>query len=122
MFCQNCGAVVEADAAYCAKCGKPVGASSSVVGTSDDAALRMVLPVGRSGWAIAAGYMGLLAFFPFLGAVFGLLGIVFGILAIRDIKKHSERHGLGRAWFGILAGALLAPLWTVFFVGLSYYK
>ena len=25
----------------------------------DDAAMRMLLPVGRSGWAIAAGYLGL---------------------------------------------------------------
>src|SRR4051812_21407307 len=28
----------------------------------DDAGMRMLLPVGRSGWAIAAGYLGLFSF------------------------------------------------------------
>src|SRR3954464_7889163 len=29
-----------------------------------DAGIRMLIPVGRSGWAIASGYLGLFSFFP----------------------------------------------------------
>ena len=68
----------------------------------DDPAMRMLLPVGRSGWAIAAGYLGLLS----LLMVFGPPAVVCGILAIRDIRQHPEKHGLGRAWFGIVMGTL----------------
>ena len=32
--------------------------------------------------------------------------LVIGILAVRDIKKNPKKHGLGRAWFGIIMGAL----------------
>jgi hypothetical protein len=64
--------------------------------------MRMLLPVGRSGWAIAAGYAGLFAFAIFPAP----LAIILGLIAIRDIKKHPEKHGMGRAIFGLLAGCL----------------
>jgi hypothetical protein len=63
----------------------------------------MLLPVGRSGWAIAAGYMGLLSVIP----IFAPLAIIFGILALREMKRHPERHGSGRAWFGIVMGTIV---------------
>jgi len=69
---------------------------------ADDPMMRMLLPVGRSGWAIAAGYLGL---FSILG-IFGPFALITGILAVRDIRQHPEKHGLGRAWFGIVMGAL----------------
>ena len=34
------------------------------------------------------------------------LAILCGILAIGDIKRNPEKHGLGRAWFGIVMGVL----------------
>jgi hypothetical protein len=68
----------------------------------DEAALRWLLPVGRSGWAIAAGYLGLFSIL----LVFGPFAIAAGILAVRDLNQHPEKHGLGRAIFGIVAGAL----------------
>jgi uncharacterized protein DUF4339/uncharacterized protein DUF4190 len=68
----------------------------------DDPMMRMLLPVGRSGWAIAAGYLGLLSF---LG-IFAPVALIVGIVAVRDIQQHPEKHGLGRAWFGIIMGAL----------------
>ena len=67
-----------------------------------DAGMRMLLPVGRSGWAIAAGYLGLLS--PLL--VFAPFAAILGIVAVVDIKNHPDRHGLGRAWFGIVMGAI----------------
>ncbi|HWE92520.1 MAG TPA: GYF domain-containing protein [Tepidisphaeraceae bacterium] len=72
----------------------------------DDAGMRMLLPVGRSGWAIAAGYMGLFALFPFCSVLFGPLAIIFGSIALRDIKRNPSRHGKGRAIFGLIAGSI----------------
>ncbi len=65
-------------------------------------AARWLIPVGRSGYAVAAGYFGLfsLLLFP---APFALL---FGILALRQFKREPHLLGRGRAWFGIIAGAL----------------
>jgi hypothetical protein len=70
----------------------------------DDPMMRMLLPVGRSGWAIAAGYLGLLS----LLGIFAPFALITGILALRDIRQHPEKHGLGRAWFGITMGALFS--------------
>jgi hypothetical protein len=72
---------------------KPLGA---------DPVMRALLPVGRSGWAIAAGYLGLFSFL----VVPAPLALLTGLLAVRDIKKHPEKHGLGRAGFGIVIGIL----------------
>ncbi|HEY2589736.1 MAG TPA: GYF domain-containing protein [Tepidisphaeraceae bacterium] len=70
----------------------------------EDAATRWLLPVGRSGWAIAAGYLGLLSVVMF-PAPFAL---ICGILAIRDIRKDPRKHGMGRAIFGLVMGALFS--------------
>jgi hypothetical protein len=68
----------------------------------DDAALRWVLPVGRSPWAIAAGYLGIFSVL----LVFGPLAIGAGILGLRQMKRKPHLHGKGRALFGIIAGSL----------------
>jgi hypothetical protein len=65
----------------------------------DSAGIRLLLPVGRSGWAVAAGYLG---FFPVL-MIPEPICLVICILAIRDIRKsrflEHPRHGMGRAIF-----------------------
>ena len=68
----------------------------------EDAGVRMLLPVGRSGWAIAAGYLGL---FSVLGC-FAPFALIVSIIAIRDIRAHPDRHGMGRAVFGLVMGIL----------------
>jgi sugar phosphate permease len=70
----------------------------------------MLLPVGRSGLAIAAGYAGLFA----LLIVPAPLALVLGLLAVRDIKKNPKKHGMGRAVFGIVMGALGTAVLTFF--------
>ena len=74
----------------------------------NDPTMRMLIPVGRSGWAIAAGYCGLFALIP----IFAPIAIIVGIVALRDLKKHPESHGKGRAIFGLLMGCLftIGPL------------
>jgi hypothetical protein len=64
--------------------------------------MRVLLPVGRSGWAIAAGYAGL----------FGLLvmpaplALVLGIIAVWHLKARPDLHGWGRAIFGLAVGGV----------------
>jgi hypothetical protein len=77
----------------------------------------MLVPIGRSGWAIASGYLGLLSVFPFIGALFGVAALITGIFAINDIKRNPQRHGMGRAVFGIIMGTLFALVWVVAFLG-----
>ena len=68
--------------------------------------MRILLPVGRSGYAIAAGYLGLLS--PLF--VFAPLALLFGLLAIRDIKRNPKKGGMGRAIFGTVMGAIFTLL------------
>jgi hypothetical protein len=62
----------------------------------------MLIPIGRSGWAIAAGYAGLLSPICFVGPI----ALVLAVVAIRDLKRHPEKHGMGRAVFGLVMGIL----------------
>lgn len=106
MFCANCGNQIDEGAAFCAKCGAKTNAAVRPAATDDDAVVKWLLPVGRSGFAIAAGY---LALFSVL-VVPAPLALLFGILAHCDIKKHPEKSGRGRAWFGIVFGGLFTIL------------
>lgn len=67
----------------------------------DDTALRFLIPVGRSAWAIAAGYLGLLslAICPL-----GPFAVIAGIIAIINIQRDPKLHGLPRAIIGIVLG------------------
>ena len=66
--------------------------------------MRLLLPVGRSGWAIAAGYLGLFS----ITIILAPLALIVSIIAFRDIQKSRKtatpKHGMGRAVFGFLAG------------------
>ena len=66
----------------------------------DDPVARALLPVGRTGWAIVAGYLGLLSFL----IVPAPLALLVGILAVFDLKRRPDKHGLGRAVFAIIMG------------------
>ena len=72
----------------------------------DDPAMRLLMPVGISGWAIAAGYLGLFGFLVLPAP----LALIISIIAIRDIKKSKNdahpKHGMGRAVFGLVIGLL----------------
>lgn len=74
--------------------------------TIDDKLLEWTVPINRSGMAVAAGYLALLAA-PF--------GVVAGVLALHDIKRNPHKLGKGRAWFGIVYGGICTPvfIWIV---------
>ena len=72
----------------------------------DDAGIRLLLPVGRSGWAIAAGYMGLFA----LIVIPAPLALILGVIGWRDISKSKgsphPKHGMGRVIFALITGSI----------------
>ena len=80
----------------------PAGGHRASPDIGQNAGVRMLLPVGRSGWAIAAGYLGLFSIL----ACPAPIAVVVAFVALADIKKHPDRHGLGRAWFGMVMGVL----------------
>lgn len=86
---------------------------SAGVSQQDDLAMRMILPVGRCPWAIAAGYLGLLSVL-LLPAPFAL---ACGIIATIRIRKTPGLHGMGRAIFGIVMGGLGTAFGVVALIG-----
>ena len=64
--------------------------------------MRWVLPVGTSGWAIAAGYLGLFSILCLPGPI----AILCSIMAIRDLRRNPRLSGWGRAIFGLVLGTL----------------
>ena len=76
--------------------------------------MRVLLPIGRSPFAIIAGYCGLVSVLLF-PAPFALL---FGILALRDIKQHPDKGGKGRAIFGVVMGTIFSLLLLLLLVSL----
>ena len=82
--------------------------------------MRMLMPVGRSGWAIAAGYLGLFSVLVLPAPI----SIIVSIIAIRDIRRSrgtaKVKHGMGRAVFGLVMGILgTAFLGVLFFTPLT---
>jgi hypothetical protein len=91
MFCPRCGTLNDEKSVRCTKCAKVIHA---------------VPPVGRSGLAIAASYAGIFAFLVFPAPI----ALLLGILAVCDLLRHPHKHGMGRAVFGTIAGALCTAL------------
>lgn len=86
--------------------------SASSSPPASDGALQWVVPVGRTGLSIAAGYAGIAALLCFYTSP---LALVLGLLALRQLRDPRLR-GRGRAWFGTIAGGLGCALFGLFFV------
>lgn len=116
MFCSHCGTKISENSNICYRCGHPVenGSQGSAV-DREAATLRWCVPLGRSGWAIAAGYLGLLSFIPFVG----VMAIICGFLGLLSIAKDPQKLGKGRAWFGIVSGAGFTILYLIIFMTAS---
>ena len=112
MFCRECGNEINNNTVTCAHCGVRTGVGEP------DAVMRMLLPVGRSGYAIAAGYLGLVSAL----VIPAPLAVIFGILAIRDIKCNPHKHGMVRSIFGIIMGAIFTALYAYVFLSSFLYQ
>jgi hypothetical protein len=71
-----------------------------------DNEMKYILPVGRSGWAIAAGYVAFMNVIFFLSPLFAPLTLVFALLGWLDIRKHPEKLGKGRIYFACIMSIL----------------
>src|SRR5215203_3119045 len=78
-----------------------------------DAGIRMLIPVGLTGWAIASGYLGLISVL-LIPAPFAVLT---GIVAIREMRRNPKKHGMGRAIFGIVMGTIFTAVLLIAIVG-----
>ena len=121
--CQQCGKQLQAAdewagrQAPCPQCQCPIQIPvladvAPQKNLGDHVAMRMILPVGRSLWAIAAGYFGLFSFVIFPAP----LALILALIAIWDIKTHPDRHGMGRAIFGLIMGILGTGLLTALLI------
>ena len=80
-----------------------------------DAGMRLLLPVGRSAWAIAAGYLGLMS----VMCVPAPLALFCGIMAVREMRRDPSKHGMSRAIFGIVMGGIGTALLLFGLVGMT---
>jgi hypothetical protein len=84
--------------------------------------MRLLLPVGRSGWAIAAGYFGLISVL----VVPAPIALILSIIAIRDIRKSKNtphpKHGSGRAIFGAVMGTLFTVILIVAAINIALHR
>ena len=67
-----------------------------------DPTMRLILPVGRTAWSIAAGYLGLFSVL----LVPAPLALIIALIAIAELRKDPSKHGMGRAVFGLVMGLL----------------
>lgn len=76
--------------------------------------MRLLLPVGRSGWAIAAGYAGLFALLILPAPI----ALILGIIGWRDIRRSqgtaAPKYGMGRVVFALITGVLGTGLLAFF--------
>jgi hypothetical protein len=111
--CAGCGQTITVPPPAHAAPFTPGAARAPSIG--DDPAIRMLLPVGRSGLSIAAGYAGLLSLFP----LFAPIAVLLGALAIYDLKKNPKKRGMGRAIFGLVMGIVCTLLAIVGLLALA---
>ena len=105
---------IPAGAVACGNCGLALNTGGAQQGIGEDAMIRMLIPVGRSGLAIAAGYAGLIS--PIL--LPAPIALLLGILAIRDIRRNPDKHGMGRAVFGLVMGIVFSVALAVGIIAL----
>lgn len=77
--------------------------------------MRLLLPVGRSGWAIAAGYLGLFSFLVFPAPI----ALAISIVAAVHLRRHPELHGWGRTIFGLITGGLMTLVFILMIIVLA---
>ena len=105
MYCPKCGTPNVDNAYSCINCSGIIQVTPvQNKDITEDAGIKMLLPIGRSVFGMIAGYLGLFSVLmipvPF---AFNL-----GIIGVIDIKRNPKKHGMGSAIFGIVMGAIFS--------------
>ncbi|MFZ3009512.1 MAG: hypothetical protein WA030_00630 [Candidatus Microsaccharimonas sp.] len=82
--------------------------------SSEDKVLEWVLPINRSGWAIAAGYVAMFSF-PLL--FIAPIALILGIIGLLDAKK-KQKLGKGRSIFAIVYGGIMTVLLIILVISI----
>ena len=151
--CPFCQEMIKVTAVKCRFCGeflqdvKVAPTVEPVTGDTEEKSTRVVravVPIGRSLWAIASGYLGLAALVPFflfafiifsearldlrktvlmlsslINSLLGLMAIVTGIAALLSIRANPGTKGVPRAVFGMIVGLVAGiayPILTQWFI------
>lgn len=77
-------------------------------------AMEILLPVNRSAWAIACGYLAFFSIIPLINVVFLPATVLTGILGLYDLAKNPTKKGRGRIIFGFAMS-------TIGFLGWVFY-
>jgi hypothetical protein len=102
------GVMTEAEfAQHRARLLAPLQASPATM--SEDPGMRLVLPVGRTGLSIAAGYLGIFSVIPFVAP----FAVAIALWALKDLQARPKLAGRGRAYFGLIAGIVFTLLYAL---------
>ncbi|MFY9228101.1 MAG: DUF4190 domain-containing protein [Candidatus Microsaccharimonas sp.] len=82
--------------------------------SSEEKALEWILPINRSGWAIAAGYVAMFSF-PLL--FIAPIALILGIVGLLHANK-KQKLGKGRAIFAIVYGGIMTVLFLILVVSI----
>ncbi|MDG2424469.1 MAG: hypothetical protein P8M22_10865 [Phycisphaerales bacterium] len=77
-----------------------------------DPGMGLLIPINRSGWSIAAGYLGLLSLLPFVC----FFAVIISLIAFYDFRRRPEMQGRGRATFGLIMGGLFSMGYILVFI------
>lgn len=107
MFCDKCGAQIDAGSTFCGSCGAPVAAPAQAQPTYTAPAADAAMP--GKGLAIASMILGIVSLLCF-PAITGTLGIILGGVA----KSKGCTSGMATA--GIVCGVIGVALWLLMLV------
>jgi hypothetical protein len=91
----------------------PTESNNTPENNSEAKFVHALVPINRSGWAIAAGYVALFGIIP-IGI--SLIAMILGIIGLIDIKKHPEKLGRGRCIFALIVGAIFTVTTVLFYI------
>jgi hypothetical protein len=117
--CPFCGKRIQSASFKCMFCGEFLSHVAGWAGGDGSAAppevastvkQRGLVPEGYCGWAVAVGYLGVLALVPAAGLLFGLFALAAVPIAFRKLNRDPVLRG--KNW--VVVGLVLAAVGTLF--------